>query len=613
MSRDKSTTKPADGPLHWSEDLAQVAPTVQALEGQHGDRLGIDKACARLYWSRPSGGQTSDGMFGAIRQNGENSSKEVVDAAGAFLCRMISPEITPSDAEFGVQDACEALTMLVHGVLNSNEWEILGQRFFLDGAVFCLGIIKGAINPETSEVELYKCDPTQCFWDDAEGDDPFSFFEVSAVPRRVLMARYPEKAKEIKALGAWTPKRIPGVDPPQRASKSDTVKVIEAWCKKIGKVPGRHAIVAGNVVLEGAIPDKPGQEDTGLWDFDRLPLAFFRMGFERKGLAGVSLVRQIANYDLENKDLAEVIKEGLAFNVPWAVVPKGSTWKGPTDVPLQVIEYDAEQNLPPPKVQIPDTVGSQVLAQRADNRTRIFAVSGLNPDLAGGQRPAGLNSEPAQMAAVELAGIRQLQHQARWGQAVKDVARLICMLARVAYKSKAKVVQAPGTDIIARIKWGGEDGINLKEQQYNVTATLTSGLNQTFAGRLAELSTLKKEGAISQPEYVRSLGIPDVKKQAKRTNAPVDLAESIVSKALNKGVITNPPSILLLLQSLVPIAALEYQRAKTGNTKYPPENVAALGKVHRIAEARLKKLQEAMAPPPGAPAPAPSPGAQPQT
>jgi hypothetical protein len=116
---------------------------------------------------------------------------------------------------------------------------------------------------------------------------------------------------------------------------------------------------------------------------------------------------------------------------------------------------------------------------------------------------------------------------------------------------------------------------------------------------------LKDMGIIDVRDVARHVDMPDVKALADRSNAPRDLAELQISKALNDGVFMMPSAIQGAqgLDELIRIASEEYQRAFLSG-RYPPKNIEALRRLILSAKARQT--------PPSAPASSPAaPGLEP--
>lgn len=609
---------------HWTEDLKELEPTVRALDSQlTGDRA-IDRENLRLYYLRPEIRDNLDSPTGSrirtgYRNNGENLTRVVVDAGMSMICREVQVKLTPIGADFETQRACEDLQELLDSVDETGDWKNIQQRAWLDGANCRAGFVKTYGDPATCEVKDQRLNPLQCVWDDTEcenGEEPLSFYYVDAVPRRRLMAAFPELADKIKDLPTYDNKRIPGVDPP-RTGRSDNVKVIEAWSRALGVkgtdgyMPGRHVLIApqaegkdgGPLVLNEKEPDFKN-------DFEHLPISPFRFSWQFKGYGGIPLTQIIANYDLENKSLRRSKMKALRAAVPiiWKHISE-EMFQGLTDEEFQEQEYNGDK---PPVVQVPEVLSKELLQTEADNRNRAMAEAGVNPELAQGNRPGkDLNSEPAIKAAVDTSQIRLVNIQERWGEFHRDHRRAQLMVACHMYKHPEARQKAPNSEKLEKI-WKDNEGAisNLRESKYLIQAKLASGLSLTWAGRLSDVESLKKVApmAVSEGEALRIVNVNDFETMTSRLNAPQELAEKIIWDALKRGIGGCPPTDQALLAALVKTGRLEYFRALSGDTNYPAENVELLRKVVEKANERLQAIS---IPPPGEPAPGGPPQQQP--
>lgn len=590
---------------HWTEDLDELEGTVRSLErGRSGDD-SIDKANLRHYFQRPEAGAdespTSSRIRAAYRRNGENLTREVVDAGMSMLCRPVQVKITPHGADPDVQSSCEDLQELSDAIDSADNWASTEQRVWLDGATCRAGFVKIVADADTCEVRQVRLQPMQCYWDDSEcedGNEPLSFYYVDSVPRRRLMAMFPQHREIIKDLPKFENPRVVGVDPP-KVGKSDNVKVIESWSRALGRKgqagyqPGKHVMKAGKAVLVNETND-----------FAHLPIAAFRFSWTRKGWAGIPLAQIIAIYDLENKDLRRSKMKAIKAAVP--IIWKKSTentFEGITDLEFQVQDYDDDE---PPKVEVPQVLSKELLQTEADNRIRAFAETGINPEVAQGNRPGpNLNSEPAIKAAVDTAQIRLVNIQERWGEFQRDRARAKLMVILHTYQHPENRQKAPGTEKLDEINWGALADLN--ESKYTIQAKLASGLSLTWAGRLSDMESVKRvaPNSVTEGMALRAIGLNDFETDVERLNSPQRLAEKIINDALKKGVCRTPPTNVKLLEALTKTGRMDHFRALSGEIKCHPNHIEALRKVLEKAEEILSAIQQ-----PPTPA-VPAAGAQP--
>jgi hypothetical protein len=601
----------SDDPKHWTEDVQQLDRHVEGVMHASRDRLAVDRSMLKLDVRHPTGLQengsiispTGSAVMDSIKAKGENLVREVVDAGSSMLTRDLQTMVTPVDTDHETRQACKHLQTWSDAVKEANGITLLRQRFFRDGANCTAGFILVYADPATEEVKLRRLLPTQCFWDDDEcesGEEPLDFFYVDSVPTRRLKAEFPDHAKAIQDAGRYSTPRIAGVDP-GRTGTSDNRMVVMAWSRKVGNTPGKYVmkVAKGGPVLDAAETD-----------YEHHPLAHFVWALGYRGWGGISLAQLVAQADLENQDINGMLIRAYRAMVPIIWKKVGTVWESSlTQEEFQVQEYDGAE---PPKVEVPKLDMSVLENRHERNRARGFGRAGINPELAQGKRPGpGLNSEPSIDAAVETSTIRLSDHQARWGEAERELTRAIIMVGMATYKGKPEVmVKAPGTGTLKKIDWKAIS--NLTEKKYEIQTKLASGLSLTWAGRLRDIENVKKvaPSTITEAIALKTLKLNDLETETSRLNAYANEAENLVSRCLEQdGPIPTPFAYGELLRESVSIGKQELMRAVNGDTVYPPARVEALRKFIDKAGKMLADLEPPMPsgqPLPAAPAPGPA-------
>jgi hypothetical protein len=585
----------ANHAVHWTTDLDVLPKTVKALENASRERLSTDKSTLRLYHLRPvteHQSATSEGVYVAWRRNGPNLSRKVIDAASSMLTREVQSKLTPVDADPDTQKSVRNMQTLVDGIKDANGITGLRQRVFQSGCTTTLGLAKVYADPQTKEIKIGKLNTNQSYWDDTEsenGEEPLSFYYVDSLPKIVGKALWPKHADTIDQMDTFEIPPITGVDPP-RGGVANNFKVIEAWSRKVGKPKGRHSIV----LADGTALEDEKHDD------EHLPIAAFRFSLPHRGWGGTSLGSIIAEKDLENKTLNESLVRSIRASVPIIWKPSETIWDNTiTEDEFQVQEYTGQI---PPKVEVPSVISKEILQRMADNEAAAMAEAGINVQLAEGNRPGpSLNSEPAIRAAVDTAQIRLVDIQNRWGEFDRDLTRAIIMVATRTYKDEDNEITAPGTKLIKKIKWKTDIG-DLTEKKYTIQTKLASGLSLTWAGRLADIETIRKvaPSAMTEAQALRSLNLVDLETTTSRATAYQDRAESIISSALDDGVPITPPPYPELLRAVISTGRVDLMRAEDGEIDYPEDNIEALRKVVDKATTMLASLEPAAPPQPSA-------------
>jgi hypothetical protein len=581
---------------YWDEDPAAIPATVGIAEANARYRQSLDRTGLRLYYNRPARTVATAGATGAqqaansvvdsqITKLGGSLTQEIIDGLSALICRPLRARVLPVGAKHSVRLQCKQLQHLVDGVLEANDFLAEAQRVFVDSGCCSLGAVQFYIEPTNQEIRCERVDPLSLYWLDDEGANPLTLIKITGVSRRLLALKYPKHKEAILRGQRFVPRTIVGVDPMGAADISpDQVKVIELWRRKVGDKPGRHVMAIISRVGSQTVTELEGEG----WDYDSFPFAFLRYQWEHRGFGGVSVARLVGSDDLWYRRLNRVVYESLKGGVPLVWKHINTTFKGVSDLEYQIAEWDGEV---PPEIRVPQVLSKEVVEQMDKLRMRAMERVGLNSQLASGVRPPNLPSQPAQNAFVDTVTIRLLGLQQRWEAFYRQAARCVAMLASTAYKSKGSRVKAPGSRFLELVKWP----VDLKENQYDIQVALASALSLTVSGRLQDLQTLKEAmpNTLTEAEFARQLQMPDTEGLADRLNSAQDLAEKLVSMALDgnsegKPQLVMPPMRPEILSKVVEIGAQELAGAYLAD--YPRLNRELLRRLIRKAEAGLKAL-----------------------
>lgn len=567
---------------HWTENLQSLPKKVVELEDAAAQRHSLDKMLLRLYYGRPIAVPAVDASRPAqalasiegARAGGINLTRQVIDAAASLVVRIPAIKCVPVGTHFSKQRAAKLQGRFCNGVFYANDIDRRSDRVWTGGATTRLGGTKWYVDPQTKAIKSAPVNSLNLFWDDAEGPDPRNLYEVTAVPKRFLAAKYPKHADVLLKAPLWAEPTVSMVDPPN-IHERETAKVIEAWSLPMGKEPGKHVIVCGDVTL---LEEK--------WEFERFPIALFRWQDSFRSFGGRPLAEILMPYQLWTNKLTRVIDEAQKGAVPMVLEHEMAEIAGLTDRPFQRVRYRGQI---PPQVITPQGLNAEIYNWRETLKREAFEEGGVNMALAQGTKPAGLTSAVALREHQDIASTRLIRATKRFEAYFKDSAEIILMLARQAYHNKGTRVTAPDTDHLEEIDW---DAIKLGEDESAVQVESVSALPLTVAGRLDFVKELMAEQLISPKDGLRLLQIPDTEAELDRQTAPQDLAARQVEAALWDGEYL-PPESIQDLDLLIGTASLELQRALQ-NTTYPAENLELCRRL--IAEAKL--LKDAGAAPP---------------
>lgn len=582
--------------MTWVEDPKNLNQAIRQLEAENVSRRSVDKTLLRLYYERPLGVGLRDPTrpyteladYESLRQLGFNLTRELVDAGVAAIVKPMRAVVVPVGGEFETLRRTRGMQQLLDGVMRENRFLEVAGAAFRDGCTTTMGAVKWFID-ENSEIRCERLDPLSLYWHYDEGTDPIHLYYSVPVPRAVLQAKFPKHADKIASLPVYRAESIVGVEFTSLKT-TDTVQVNEAWRRKIVEKNGRHAITAGDDIV---LLDEP-------WTYQFLPVVVFRWTPDLRGYgSGKPLAEMIAPYHIWSNLLVRQVYDSLKGAVPWLLSHEGSLVDEVSDLPFQRIAWHGQHK---PEIHAPAPVSVQVLQEIDKLRDRAYQETGISQAAAAGTRPAGLNSEPAQRAWVDIGSARlSIQRQIGWEAPWRDSGRIIIALAAEAYQSKGALTRAPGTEMLSEVMWRDVD---LQEDKYRVEFSLTSGLSQTISGKIEQLEWLHDRDVIDKAEMIRQLDLPDIKQANDRANAPRDLVERQIWSALSEGKLIVPSSMQgESLKDLVVEGGKEYQRAVMLGT-YPFKNMEVLRRLIEAAKARI-------APPPAPPAPpAPAPTAE---
>jgi len=582
-----------DPTTSWIDDPSLLVATARRLQHEHSYRNGENRRYQRLYYQRPVVNLTAstltdaDGseVYDILRRHGANLTAEIIDAAVALLCRKLQPKVMPIAGDASRMAACKRISRAIKGIAEAGDWHGVFTETAKSGMYNDIGFVLIDVDDATGEIGAWKLDPLYVFWPLDGTTSPRTVINVMPVPKRQLMARYPEQANDIEKLPTWRPTTVIGVDN-NNASKFEveTVALVTGWATSYGpNAPGRKVVAAGDLIFS--------DEEYPLDTHQVIP---FRWKRSATGYAGVALARHIAPYDLTNKRILNRTLSALDGSVPWLLTEEENDVEAVSDVDYQRITYPRGAN--PPTVVVPNPVSTQALDRMEKNREAAFKEAHVNAAASEGQAPhQALRSSVAQFAwADSVQSVLQPQ-QEEWQNMHRQAAHVVMGLLQTNRKARVRM-----GDMLEEIEIP-----KLPRDKYEISFGLVSGLSLTVSGRLEQLAQIQAAlpNKLDNEDVLRHIGLPDTEQLADRLLAPRELAEWIIEKALEEGEVITPPRMLGLdgLQSLFRIASQEYCAAlKRPRNYYPRKHLEALRRVIKIAEWLQKS--------PLAPEPAPAPG-----
>ena len=531
-----------------------------------------------------------------------NVIQMVADTVVARIARSrIRPEFLTDKGNHSTRRKADVMTRFVEAQFYLSKAHEIMPQVMLDAAVFGTGVAR--VYRRGEEIRLERVLPSEVFVDPTEAfyGKPRTLYYRKFVNKEVLKAHFPKKAAMIDML---QPARGSDAFRPANDSHNDMlVEVLECFHlpSKDGQGDGKRALVTENCTLEESS-----------YTHECFPFVFLRyrtnlMGFFGKGVAEnlTSLQKEI------NRILITIQKSFRLLAVPWVFVEQGSSVKTHqlSNHPGTIIKYRGSA----PVVKPNQTVHPEVLNHLDRLKASAFEQEGISPELAQGQKPAGLSSGAAIRAAEDVQTAKFGQVLKAYEEAHLELARWVIRMAREIQEENPKwsVVAQRDKHTIDTIKFSE---IDLEDEAYVLKVFPASALPTTPAGRLAMVSDMLNLGLLDPETAKRLLDFPDLEHQLALDRAASDHIDRVVEQMLDEGIYEGPEPFQDHQLALKKVQAA-YNKAIVSDV---PDDRLQLLRNYMTATNNLQKaaLQEqaALSAPPvgGAPAPVGFDGA-PQT
>jgi hypothetical protein len=569
----------------WQEDGRTLGEVVKDIEGSdcHVD-MSNDMGYGANYFNRPLIDASSPyELVSASTQlnRARNLTREVVDTSMATTCRSIHQSVIPVGGDFDVSTNCKILTRQSDGINEANDFESLALRVGLDARLYVVGAAK--FYSEAGELKVTRMRRGTVFWRYTDEEDPSCVYTAAPVPKRRLARMFPRFKDAIMSAADYTETLWPGVDPMYIRNK-DMIRVYEAWEKAEPKsdgkgiYPGKHTIaIDGHVLFEEQ------------WTKTFTPIVFTKFADGPRGLAGTSLASIVSAHHYVTNWILDMVMESARGNTPKIFVKDTETVSQISDMAWQLVKHSG-QSAPP--FVTPNGISQQLLDLFPLIRTWAFAEGGTSESIGQSTRPTGLNSEPAQLAWLDIANIRAFNVQKKWEKFHKDCMKVKMGMAFDLYRDKEVRVMAPGSKMLDLIKWPAD----IREDQYSYVATVSSGLPLTMAGKLQVMQEIKAgaPNSFSEADFIRNLNMPDLEKTQDELTAPLTYVENVIDKALSEGVFV-PSSRMQGVDGvnlLIKKASQRYQ-LESVRGQYPAAHLEVLRRVILSSEERLGIMNNA--------------------
>lgn len=567
------------------EPHGQLLPFVTRLRDSQSYRDQVVLHCQRLYGDMP----LREGLTPSTYTNqyplearlSLNVVKSMVDSVVSEQAQSRPrPQFLTTGGDWSLQQKAKKLTKFCDGAFEQTRADYYATLRRRDACLFGSGITK--VLARHGRLALERVPPNELIVDDRDAyyGEPRSLYHLHFIDRDVLAELYPGDRERIALAPApgeaWVSAQLD--------ASADQVLVVEAWHLRSGPDAGdgRYAVAIGNATLV----------DEGFED-DAFPFEFLHWNRPIDGFWGEGLGMQLTGIQLEINRLLLRIQQAQKLAGTFRIFyQQGSIDPNIlTNAPGALIPYLSTPPIFAPAPSIPP----ELYAQLDRLYAKAYEIAGISQLSAQAMKPAGLDSGVALRAYNDQTSKRFLQFSRDDEECHVGLARKMIRTVR------ALAEDDPSLDVvyrdkshIERIAW---KDVDIDESAYELAVMPASILPNTPAGKLATAQELLNTGAITQEQFLKLLGMPDLESETNLLTAPRELLESRLERMLDEGEYLGPEPFHDLPLALK-LAGLTYQRAELNGV---PESRLELLRQY------LEDVKGLLTPPPPAAVPAPGP------
>jgi hypothetical protein len=575
---------------HWFDEPKNnvhnaVKAAVAFLEHEQSGRLTTINRNVRLYnnaLASPYQGNpdyTATNSFPGVARESRisiNVCKSCVDTAASKIAKnKIKPTLLTDGADWDTQRKAEQLDKSIRGHWQKANVHAVTRKAFIDAAVTGTGVIKIINGKDDISYERVLC--TYLLVDDLEAihGNPRSMFQYHYVDRSQLLSMYSAPAKR-EAIATANSYRVTGMN-----SKSDIVRVYEAWRLPSGNQPGRHCICLDNYTLL--------DEE---WVDKEFPFVFFKWSKPSVGFWGQSLIDELNGIQMEISKIMYFIQQSVHLgHAPKWLVSNQSQIPGShlNNQIGTIIKYNGQI---PPQYVAPNPISDQVFRYIDWLIQQAYRITGISELSARSEKPAGLNSGKAMQTYNDI----ETQRFVLVGQEFEDMHVSLYFRTVEACKRSAKNNPEFSIPVYSKVKgshkvpWADID-LDIDDQVVEVFPT--SMLPHSPEGRLAMVEELLAAGKIDDDFAMELLDFPDVSAYKEIRMADTYAIRDALADIVEKGEY-KPPEEFDNLEKALDIAHRTYLRMRS---KGAPEDVLALVRQYMAdCKALMDEITQAAAP-----------------
>lgn len=477
-----------------------------------------------------------------------NVIKSCIDSAASKIAKnKPRPLFLTSDGNWTQQRKAKQLTKFMDGVFEEMNIYEMGQRAFVDAAVFGIGILKPYYQDGKFKVD--RIFPEELTLDEADAiyGEPQQIHQTKYISRDVLCEMYPEYTGQIMSATSFV-----RADMAYR-SASDRIAVRESWHLKSGQnaKDGKHTIIIENCTLLAEEYVK-----------DYFPFVFYRWNPRIFGFYGMGLAEELAGIQLEiTKILTNIQRSIHLVGVPRVWVENSSqvNISALVNEPGTVGKYTGT----PPVFQTQPSMASDVYAYLENLFNKAYQITGISLLSATSTKPAGVNAAVAMREYQDIESERFMLVSQRYEQSFMTLAKIVLDIAKDVYTSGENIqVNVKGKkNFTETIKWSE---INMPSDKFIMRVFPTSLLPTQPQGRLAHIQELTQAGFITQEDARSLLDFPDLEGVMSLYNAARDDIMWLIENMIENNDYQSPePFMNLQLASVLVQSA--YLKAKQQN------------------------------------------------
>ncbi len=508
--------------LNTNEDSSgtfnDVFGYIESLEQEQSYIRELNSLHAQLYANHEVlgiGGKFDRGSWFGRRSFAvtENVVSSVCDTATAMIARnRPKPTFQTDGANWSVKQRAKKLEKFVLGLYQRLDIYALGVRVFRDATIFGTGAL--ILYAEDGEICAERIPIDDIVVDEREARDgkPRQMHRRIFVDKECLATWYPDKADEIRSC--------PSVYAGEQLAESSQIVAIESWRlpSKPGAKDGMHCICVRNATLEQTEYKK-----------DTFPVIFFRwsepiIGFYGQGLAelvtGIQLrINKLNRFIDRCQDLISVprVFMDVAGKVPKAHLSNEIGQVIPTRGGAKSVHF-----------MTPPAVAPETYQRLTDLKRSAFELAGISQLSAQSKKPADLASGAALREYNDIESARFAIQAQNFEEFHMEIAQRLVWLAKELYKGD-KTVTFQARKFVQSIKWKDVDP---EEDTFRIDVEAASIMSRTPAGRLDACIEMFQYGAITQDEFRRLLGHPDLEREMDIETAAIEDIEATIEELL---------------------------------------------------------------------------------